>query len=212
MSAAAPPSPRPATTIRCLSTSSRFAQPSHRRDHVVRVVGQRRRFGPAAALAGAAAVVAQDEDARCRRAPSRAARTPERRRSLRRDRPAYAPPTRTTAGWRSRPATPGGVVTVPARLNPLAGIETSASVGLRAVCARVATLDASSRTTRRPTDGISKRTSRSLSSMTTTPSIGAPGFCSVSSKRRVGIEPPGPVSVCSLTARTFTFTSACGTT
>ena len=65
------------------------------------------------------------------------------------------PPTRMTAGWRRRPATLGGVVIVPARVNPLAGMVTSASVEvLRVVCARVATLAASSRAATMPADNI----------------------------------------------------------
>ena len=143
-------------------------QPLHDRAHIVGIVGQRGGFGASAALPAAAAVVAEHDDAgigerfRQLREHRNAARSASSRSA------GTGPPTSTTAGWRSRPATPGGVVSVPARLKPLAWIETSASVGLRAVCARVATLDASSRTTTRPAEGISNRTRRSLSSMITT--------------------------------------------
>ena len=47
------------------------------------------------------------------------------------------PATSTTAGCRSRPS-PVGMVSVPAMLKPDAGIVTSTSVGLRAVCRRAA--------------------------------------------------------------------------
>ena len=68
------------------STSLRFESHFTAAHHIVGVVGERRGLGASAALADAALVVAQDDERRCRRAPSRAARRSECRRPFRRGR------------------------------------------------------------------------------------------------------------------------------
>ena len=84
------------------------------------------------------------------------------------------PATRTTAGCRSRPC-PCGIVNVPARLKPGAGMMTSVSFGLRTGCDRIATPASSDRTTARSAPGMSSRTSRARSSIVTLRRAALPG-------------------------------------
>ena len=95
-------------------------QPLDHGRQVVGVVLQGDAFAASAALADAALVVAQHDEALLCQRTGKLRKDRNAGDRLRRAPPAPEPATSTTAGWLRRP-TPVGMVSVPARLNPAPG-------------------------------------------------------------------------------------------
>ena len=116
-----------------------------------------------------------------------------------------------TAGYRPfASGLPAGLLSVPTRLNPFAGIRTVSSPARVMFCRRVVTDDTSSRMTASPCVTTPNRSRRPFSSIHTSLSSGLPGFMNVTANRRA-CSARCCVSMVSAPSRlTAIWISACG--